>query len=286
MKDVKGKTAFITGGASGIGLGMARAFGLAGMNVMLADLDQAKLNAAVEGLKSQQIDARAVVCDVTSRGEVQRAALQTIDAFGKVHVVCNNAGVGAGGTLGEVEPRNWDWVIDVNLKGVYYGVETFAPLIKSHGEGGHIVNTASMLGLVTFGGVEPYTATKYAVVGMSEGWRQQLEPFNIGMSVLCPSWVRTGIAESGRNRTTAYGGAVEPQPHPISDMVKAAIAGGFDPDIVGERVLEAIRANELYIIVGSDIRAMVEARFKAILEGCEASERSPALMRAKKQVAP
>ncbi len=281
MIDVKGKTAFITGGASGIGLGMARVFGLAGMKVMIADIDQERLAQAVESLKSQQIDAQSVLCDVTSRGEVQRAALATIGAFGKVHVVCNNAGVGAGGTLGEVEPRNWDWVIDVNLKGVVFGVETFAPLIKSHGEGGHFVNTASMLGLATFGGVEPYSATKYAVVGMSEGWRQQLEPFGIGMSVLCPSWVRTGIADSGRNRTQAYGGAITPQAHPLSDMVRAAVASGYPPEAVGERVLEAIRANELYVIVGSDIRAMVEARFKAILEGCEASERSPALNRTK-----
>jgi NAD(P)-dependent dehydrogenase (short-subunit alcohol dehydrogenase family) len=176
MKDFKGKTAFITGGASGIGLSMARAFGRAGMNVVVADIDRDAAGAAVERLASEQIRATPVHCDVGDRDAVGAAAQGALAAFGKIHVVCNNAGVAVGGPLGTVRPRDWDWIIDVNLKGVVYGVETFAPLIQSHGEGGHIVNTASMAGMISPPGLEPYAATKFAVVAMSEGWAMQLAP--------------------------------------------------------------------------------------------------------------
>ena len=205
MKDFKGKTAFITGGASGIGFGMAHAFGRAGMNVVIADIDLEVARKAAEMLQRDQIKAVAIHCDVTLRSEVQRAALDAVAAFGKVHVVCNNAGVAVGGPLGTVGDRDWDWIIDVNLKGVVYGVETFFPLIKSHGEGGHFVNTASMAGMVSPPNMEPYSATKFAVVAMSEGWAQQLAPLNIGMSVLCPGFVKTRIHESGRARQSRYG---------------------------------------------------------------------------------
>src|SRR3954470_10018780 len=158
MQDFTGKVAVITGGASGIGLAMAEAFGREGMSVMLADIEGQALQAAVEGLRAKQIRAEGVVTDVTSRDAVRRAALETIAKFGKVHVVCNNAGIGAGGQLGMVPERDWDWVIDVNLKGVVYGVEVIAPLIESHGEGGHFVNAASMAGMVSPPGMEPYCA--------------------------------------------------------------------------------------------------------------------------------
>src|SRR5579863_7076768 len=164
MKDFKGKTAFITGGASGIGFGMARAFGRAGMNVVIADIERDVAVKAVDMLNKDQIKAVPVHCDVAIRNELQRAALEAVAAFGKIHVVCNNAGVGAGGAFGTVGERDWDWIIDVNLKGVVYGAETFVPLIKSHGEGGHIINTASMAGMVSPARMEPYSATKFAVV--------------------------------------------------------------------------------------------------------------------------
>ena len=142
----------------------------------------------------------------------EAAALEAVAAFGKVHVVCNNAGVAVGGPIGTVRERDWDWIIDVNLKGVVYGTEMFVPLIKSHGEGGHIVNTASMAGMVSPPGMEPYCATKFAVVAMSEGWATQLAPLNIGVSVLCPGFVRTRIHESGRARQDKYGGVGEVDP--------------------------------------------------------------------------
>jgi NAD(P)-dependent dehydrogenase (short-subunit alcohol dehydrogenase family) len=279
IADFRGKTAFVTGAASGIGFSMARAFGRAGMNVVVADIDLGGAKAAVERLAAEQIKAVPVRCDVSERERVQHAALEAIAAFGKVHVVCNNAGVAVGGPIGTIRERDWDWILDVNLKGVIYGVETFVPLIKSHGEGGHIVNTASMAGFIAPPGMEPYTATKFAVVAMSEGWRQQLEPLNIGVSVLCPGFVRTRIHESGRARPDRYGGhgEVDPGVGATRDEAVQNIMHGLDPDIVGARVLEAIKANELYIFTHPEMREYIEARFKNIMAGFDAADHSDAL---------
>jgi NAD(P)-dependent dehydrogenase (short-subunit alcohol dehydrogenase family) len=278
MNDLRGKTAFITGGASGIGFGMAHAFGRAGMNVVVADIDTEVARKAADMLHRDQIKAVPVHCDVTLRSEVQRAALDAVGAFGKIHIVCNNAGVAVGGPLGTVGDRDWDWIIDVNLKGVVYGVETFLPLIKSHGEGGHFVNTASMAGMVSPPNMEPYSATKFAVVAMSEGWAPQLAPLGIGMSVLCPGFVKTRIHESGRARQSRYG---ERAPDTRSDEARSEAAkmvqAGIDPDVVGERVLEAIKAGELYIFTHPEMRAAVEVRFEAIRAGFKHAEESHAL---------
>ena len=286
MKDFRGRTAFVTGGASGIGLSMARAFGRAGMNVVLADVDDAAAKEACERLASEQIKAVPVHCDVSERAGVRAAALEAVAAFGKVHVVCNNAGVAVGGQIGTVKERDWDWILDVNLKGVIYGVETFAPLIKSHGEGGHIVNTASMAGMISPPGMEPYTATKFAVVAMSEGWAGQLAPANIGVSVLCPGFVKTRIHESGRARQDKYGGTGEVDalgggPSEAAAMVLA----GIDPDVVGARVLEAIKAGELNIFTHPQMREFVQARFNNILAAFDTAANSEAL-KAVKEWAP
>ncbi len=279
MQDFRGKTAFVTGGASGIGLSMARAFGRAGMNVVLADVDLDAAKAAAERLAAEQVKATAVRCDVSERGAVREAALEAIAAFGKVHVVCNNAGVAVGGQMGTVRERDWDWIIDVNLKGVVYGTETFVPLIKSHGEGGHIVNTASMAGMVSPPGLEPYCATKFAVVAMSEGWHGQLAPSNIGVSVLCPGFVRTRIHESGRARQDKYGGVGDVDPGVAETREQAAqnVLSGIDPDIVGNRVLEAVRDGEFYVFTHPAMRPFVEARFQMIMAAFDAASRSPAL---------
>ena len=277
--DLKGKIAFITGGASGLGLSMARAFGREGMKVMLADIDEPALAKAKADLEGRQIPVSTVVCDVTDRGSVKSAALKTIADFGKVHVVCNNAGVAAGGPWDMVRERDWDWIIDVNLKGVVYGMEAFAPLIRSHGEGGHFVNTASMAGMISPPGMEPYCATKFAVVAMSEGWAAQFAPLNIGVSVLCPGFVRTLIHESWRNKQTKYGGAAETDAGVGATREQAAanVLGGIDPDIVGERVVEGIKGNEVHIFTHREMRAFVEMRFQTILEGFDRADASPAL---------
>lgn len=278
MKDLKGKTAFITGGASGIGFAMARAFGRQGMNVVIADIEDAPAKAAVERLASEQVKAVAVHCDVSERNNVRAAALEAVAAFGKVHVVCNNAGVGAGGEIGKVPERDWDWIIDVNLKGVFYGVETFLPLIRSHGEGGHFVNTASIAGLISGPGMEPYSATKYAVVALSEGWALQLAGSNIGMSVLCPGFVRTRIHESARTKQARYDSGGEESFAPERrELITKAIESGLDPDVVGARVVEAVRDNQLYIFTDPRFKDVVEMRFNAIRAGFQQAEESEAL---------
>lgn len=276
MKDFAGKTAFITGGASGIGLSMARAFGAAGMNVMLADINEEDLAAAVTELKERQIKAAGVRCDVTERKSVEQAAQETVDTFGKVHLVCNNAGVGAGGAIGVVKPGDWDWTIAVNLMGVVYGMEAFLPHIRAHGEGGHYVNTASMAGMISVPGMEPYTASKYAVVGMSEGWAGQLAPENIGVSVLCPGFVKTRIHESSRARQEKYGPA-ETRDEDSASGAKELVLGGIDPDRVGARVLEAVEAGELYIFTHPDMAPFFTDRAAKIEAAFARAAESPAL---------
>ena len=190
MRELAGKTAFVTGGAAGIGLALGRAFAQAGMKVMLADIEADVLDAAVKSLQQISPDVRGTICDVADATSVERAAQASFDAFGKVHVVCNNAGVAAGGGIDHLSLDNWRWVIDVNLMGVLHGIKSFLPHIRGHGEGGHIVNTASMAGMHPGLGFSPYHASKFAVVGMSEGLAAQLKPHGIGVSVLCPSYVR------------------------------------------------------------------------------------------------
>ena len=269
MRELAGKTAFVTGGAAGIGLALGRAFAQSGMKVMLADIEMDALRAAVKSLQEISPDIRGTICDVADAESVERAAQAAFEAFGNVHVVCNNAGVAAGGGIDHISLDNWRWVIDVNLMGVLHGIKSFLPHIRAHGEGGHIVNTASMAGMDGGLGFSPYTASKFAVVGMSEGLSQQLEPFGIGVSVLCPSFVRTGIGESGRNRPERYGQSRPLDPaSPAAAMVAEIarqIGAGLDPASVAERVVEAIRQDELYIFTHPGMRTNVEPRFAAIL---------------------
>jgi NAD(P)-dependent dehydrogenase (short-subunit alcohol dehydrogenase family) len=275
MRELSGKTAFVSGGAGGIGLAMAEAFGREGMAVMLADVEAGALEGAVADLRSKQIRAEGVVCDVASRDQVRAAALATIAAFGKVHLVCNNAGVAVGGPVGQVAARDWDWVVDVNLMGVVNGTEVFVPLIESHGEGGHFVNTASIAGMVGFAGAEPYCATKFAVVAMSEGWAQQLAPRNIGVSILCPGFVKTRIHESRRNRPSTYGPDLAPPRAP--DAPPSPVLSGIPAGPVAARVVEAIKDGELYVFTHPEFKAVTQARFEAILAAFDKAAASPAI---------
>ena len=269
MREFAGKTAFVTGGASGIGLALGEAFAQAGMKVMLADIEVEPLERAADALHRAGYDVRHVLCDVADAASVDRAANASFEAFGTVHVVCNNAGVAAGGGIDRISPESWRWVLDVNLMGVVHGVRSFLPHIRAHGQGGHFVNTASMAGLTAGLGFSPYAASKFAVVSMSEGLAAQLRPLGIGVSVLCPYFVRTRIGDSGRNRPDRYG-RVEPldPASPAARMV-AEIAGsieaGLDPAAVAARVLTAIREDELYVFTHPGMRAAVEGRFAAIL---------------------
>ena len=268
MRQFKGKTAFVTGGASGIGLALGRAFAQAGMKVMLVDIEPSALDSALRELHEFGPNVGGMVCDVADPDSVERAALATFEGFGNVHVICNNAGVAAGGGIDNISLDNWRWVIDVNLMGVLHGIRSFLPRIRAHGEGGHIVNTASMAGMNGGLGFSPYAASKFAVVAMSEGLAMQLRPHGIGVSVLCPSFVRTRIGESGRNRPERYGEAPPLDPASPAGMMVAEIArrleAGLDPADVAARVLSAIREDELYVFTHPNMRAEVDGRFAAI----------------------
>jgi NAD(P)-dependent dehydrogenase (short-subunit alcohol dehydrogenase family) len=268
MRDFKGKGAFVTGGASGIGLGLARAFAAEGMNVALADIEQAALDKAVGALEATGAKVRGIVCDVCDRAAVERAAAAALTAFGKMHVVCNNAGVGGGGgKIGEIPAADWDWTIGVNLLGVVHGIDAFLPHIEAHGEGGHFVNTASMAGMVSTSLMGPYNVTKFAVVSLSETLAAELAGSAIGVSVLCPGWVDTRIVESARNRPARFGPQREASAaaRARADMVAAMLRAGMSPDEVAARVLAAIRDNDLYVFTHPGMRGVVEERFRRIL---------------------
>jgi NAD(P)-dependent dehydrogenase (short-subunit alcohol dehydrogenase family) len=273
MRELAGKTAFVTGGASGIGFGLGAAFAQAGMKVMLADIETDALAEAVKSLHDFGPNVRGVACDVADPVSVERAAKASFQAFGNVHVVCNNAGVAAAGGIDNISLDNWRWVLDVNLMGVLHGIRTFLPHIRAHGEGGHIVNTASMAGMNSGLGFSPYVASKFAVVGMSEGLATQLKPFGIGVTVLCPGYVRTRIGESGRNRPQRYGATQTPDPASPAGLLIAQIAerlqSGLDPSDVAARVLAAIREEELYVFTHPEMRAELEERFAAIMAAME-----------------
>src|SRR6202158_5551121 len=268
MRELAGKTAFVTGGASGIGFALGAAFAQAGMKVMLADIETGALAGGVESLHDFGPNIRGVACDVADSASVERAAKASCEAFGNVHVVCNNAGVAAAGGIDNISLDNWRWVLDVNLMGVLHGIRSFLPHIRAHGEGGHIVNTASMAGMNGGLVLSPYVASKFAVVGMSEGLAAQLKPLGIGVSVLCPSYVRTRIRESGRNQPERYGATQTPDPASPAGVLLAHIAerlqSGIDPSDVAARVLAAIRADELYAFTHPEMRGEVDERFAAI----------------------
>ena len=271
MKDLVGKVAFVTGAASGIGLGIATALAQAGVKVMLADIEKDALDTAVAGLKRTNADVDGVVADVSLKEALQAGADATIARFGRVDILVNNAGVGGGGNYGTWTDASWNWVIGVNLLSVIWGIEIFGPLIERQGPGGHIVSTASIAGLVA--ATNPaYDATKYAVVALSEGLRPTLAERGIGVSVLCPGLIRTNIMNSARNIPPRFDINVPPPPTegPIADFIKmfaSALEAGIDPLYVGELVREGIEDDWPYIFTDLQFEPAVEARFANIKAG-------------------
>jgi NAD(P)-dependent dehydrogenase (short-subunit alcohol dehydrogenase family) len=269
MKELAGKVAFVTGGASGMGLAMVRAFAAAGMKVAAADVEQKALDAVAEEFGRSNADIITLRVDVTDRGAMARAADATEAAFGKVHVVCNNAGVAVGGSVEEMTYADWDWVMKVNVDGVINGVQTFVNRILRHGEGGHIVNTASMAGHIGVPGLSVYNTSKFAVVGLSEAIRMDLAPHGVGVSVLCPGVVRTNIFESGRNRPAGLGAERDTAGRVLvadaaaderEQRIHQLLANALDPAVVGDMVVHAIQTGEFYIFTHPEIRQFTEAR--------------------------
>ena len=272
MKDIKGKTAYVSGAASGIGLGITTALVKAGVNVAMIDIRKDALEEARARLHNLGGQTEAFVSDVSDAQVLKETADEIEKRFGPLHILCNNAGIAMLGTpLDEITQADWNWVIDVNIKGAINGVSTFVPRMKAHGQGGHIVNTASIAGLQ----VNPnfrtgaYSLTKYAVVALSEGLEQELAGHNIGVSVLCPAAVDTGIHLSARSRPERLGGAFERKAdHFMGDLIK----DGLKPEQVGARVVKAIQENEFYILTHSSPREWVEKRFNLIMEAFDRAE--------------
>jgi NAD(P)-dependent dehydrogenase (short-subunit alcohol dehydrogenase family) len=272
MKDVAGKTAFVTGGASGIGLGMAKVFAWAGMNVAAADVREDHIAAAHamiadEGLADR---VRFLRLDVTDRVAFAAAAEEAETMFGKLHVLCNNAGIGLLKPITRASEADWDWAIDVNLNSMFNGVKAVLPKIRAHGEGGHVVNTASMAGVLQYSQAGIYVTTKFAVVGFSEALRAELAPEGIGVSAFCPGGVRTNIREYETTRPERYAAEAEAPSGPppgfsFTDEQRAQLASlTASPDEAAELVLQGIRDNALYIFTAPEFRAGVEERFDAI----------------------
>ncbi len=270
MKDLAGKVAFITGGASGLGLAMARSFSAAGVKVVVADIEQNALDAFAAEFAASNADVLTLKVDVTDRDAMEQAALASEDAFGKVHIVCNNAGVAVGGNVDEMSYEDWDWVMGVNLNGVINGVQTFTRRLMAHGEGGHFVNTASMAGHIAISGLSVYNTSKFAVVGMSEVMRLDLAAKGIGVSVLCPGVVNTNIFDSGRNRPEDLTGDRDTASMLLSNPEDSAedratriaelVASALDPALVGDMVLHAIQNDEFYIFTHPNIKDAMDER--------------------------
>lgn len=262
MQDLSGKTAFVTGGASGIGLGIAKALLGAGMNVVIADIRDDHLSEAQAELGSAE-RVLAVKLDVTNRDDFTSAADAAEARFGKIHVLCNNAGVAVVGPTALATYADWDWVMGVNLGGTINGIVTILPRIQQHGEGGHIVNTASMSGLVPVGGTTIYSTGKAAVISMMECMRPELEPQGIICSAFCPGAVQSNIAEAGKTRPA------ELAESGYAEADKRRQDGGNlfhlyqTKEQVGERVLQGILNDELYILTHSEFLEGVRKRGEA-----------------------
>jgi len=262
VHEVEGRTAFVTGGASGIGLGMATAFAGAGMNVVIADLRPDHIETALDTLAGNPI--HAIELDVTDRDAFTRAADEAESVFGHVHVLCNNAGMGILGPVTDARYDDWDWGLGVLVGGVVNGIQTVLPRMRAHGEGGHVVNTSSMTGVLPIPGAAIYITAKAAVIGLSEALRSELAGEGIGVSAFCPGPVQTNIREGGRIRPERYADSgytdlerdLEERPNSPLWM---------DPIECGERVLAGIRNDDLYIFTHREFREGAEERFQSML---------------------
>jgi NAD(P)-dependent dehydrogenase (short-subunit alcohol dehydrogenase family) len=267
MRDLDTKVAVVTGAGSGIGEGIARAAAHAGMRVVVADLDTDKAGAVAADIVASGGSAVAHEVDVSNLVSVEALRDATLDAFGAVHLVCNNAGVWVGALMEEAHIRDWQFLINVNLYGVIHGVKTFLPLLLDQGEG-HIVNTASVGGLIAGPPEGPYCTTKFAIVGLSESLLLEVADRGVGVSVLCPGLVDTGLIEqSSRMRPAALDPGID-HGRPAPD-----VASGMSPLAVGTQVMDAVRDGSFYIITHDDYRDIIKMRSDGILDAIDAQAR-------------
>ncbi len=274
MQDISGRVAFVTGAANGIGLGICRALARSGTQIALADIQPDALERARSEIAALGVRAIALTLDVSDANAVARAADAVEAEFGKVHIVCNNAGISLGDVrLLEMTRAQWDWIFGVNLFGVVNGVQAFVPRIRKHGEGGHVVNTASMAGLQVnpnIPGIGAYAMTKHGVIALSEALAMELQGTNIGISVLCPAQVDTTLYDSGRRRPARFGGSYQ---RADLNEARARSATGLSADAVGEHVVHAIRTNEYFIFTHPQARGRVEERHARMMAGFGAAAR-------------
>ncbi|WP_394938560.1 SDR family NAD(P)-dependent oxidoreductase [uncultured Ilumatobacter sp.] len=279
MDDFSGKTAVITGAASGIGLELAKQFGAAGMNLVLADVERPALDRAETELSEAGYPVLAREIDVREHDQIIDLDRAARDRFGNIHVLCNNAGVGAGGPV--ADPDNleaWRWTIDINLWGVIYGCKVFLPAMIEHGEQCHIVNTASMAGLGSAPMMGPYNISKYGVVALSETLSKEMQMMQtaVGVSVLCPAFVATGIATSDRNMPDDVRATLPERPASsgMQTQIEAMVAGGISTEVVGQHVLNAVRNDRFWILTHDEAKAGVTDRADDIVNGVNPSMRA------------
>ncbi len=269
LSEVRDKVAFITGGSSGIGLGMARAFSAAGMKVVITYMREEHCRRALESFPPDNPGVHAIKLDTTDRQGMVRAADEVREVFGNVHLLANNAGIGIVKQISHATWQDWDWAMSVNIDGVFNGIRTFLPRMLAHGEGAHILATSSSGGLVA-GMLGVYVTTKYAIVGMMEALRVELAGKNVGVSVFCPGLVRTNIMDSERNRPAEYFNSGAPEvsapPPGVKDVPGLDLmAVALDPLEVGRAVLSGVRRNDLYILTHGEFAQPVRQRCEAIL---------------------
>jgi NAD(P)-dependent dehydrogenase (short-subunit alcohol dehydrogenase family) len=272
MKDVAGKVAFITGGDSGIGLGVAKAFTDAGMKVVITYRSAKHLEEAMKLLADAHDRVHAISLDVTDRAGLEKAAVETLEKFQKVHVLVANAGVGTIGGVGTATYDDYDFTMAVNAGGVFNSLRTFLPRIQAHGEGGQVIATSSLAGLLGHGPAGVYTASKFAVVGMMEALRAELQDTNIGVTLFCPGLVNTNIGDSNRNRPATMadtGFKMDPkmmaQMQEFTKHLQSGSPPGMDPVDAGRRVLEGMRNNDLYVLTTPEFEDEFRSRGEAIV---------------------
>jgi NAD(P)-dependent dehydrogenase (short-subunit alcohol dehydrogenase family) len=272
MKEFKGRIAVITGAGSGFGREFARVGAARGMRLALADIQADALDETAAGLRGNGADMMTAVLDVSDAAEMDRFADDVFSRFGKTHLLFNNAGVGSGGLIWENTVRDWQWVLGVNLWGVIHGVRCFVPRMLKGGDEGHIINTASVAGLISAQTMGVYNVSKHGVVTLSETLFQDLQiaGAKLGVTVLCPAFVNTGIKDAGRNRPRALQNKAPPTPSQVlaeEQSRKAVTSGRITPEAVAEQTFAAIEENKFYCLTHPKIMGAVELRMQDILQG-------------------